>query len=184
MKNSKVIFLDHDGVICLPHQHGGRFKKMKEFQRINGNTSDSNLPVHIRFDDFDKKAVSALNNILFETGADIIISSDWRIHATLSELQDFYFAQGVMKAPLGFTPRLKDFDFEKSERLTRNMNLEAIRVEEIREWLRNNIVDRWVAVDDLAMVDLGHNFVWTPKINEGIKQNGIAHKIIDLLNED
>ena len=35
-KNMKVIFLDHDGVICLPQQWGGRHKK-KENNRKRKN---------------------------------------------------------------------------------------------------------------------------------------------------
>jgi hypothetical protein len=44
----------------------------------------------IRFDDFDTKSVKILNEILEETGAEIVVSSDWKLHATLEELGEYY----------------------------------------------------------------------------------------------
>ena len=57
----KVIFLDHDGVICLSNNWGGRFKK-KSFD------SNPETPMDIRMDDFDNKAVKVLKEIIDETG--------------------------------------------------------------------------------------------------------------------
>lgn len=72
----KVIFLDHDGVICLEPQWGGRFDKQDKVGRKMSQDVRS-LPVSARFDDFDKEAVEVLNSILEETGAEIVVSSDW-----------------------------------------------------------------------------------------------------------
>ena len=36
-------------------------------------------------DDFDSKAVKLLNRILDETGAEIVVSSDWRNWSTLEQ---------------------------------------------------------------------------------------------------
>jgi len=180
----KIIFLDHDSVICLARQWGSRFNKMKEYESVNGRTPDQKLPVHFRFDDFDKKAVRVLNNILSLTDAEIVVSSDWRLHATLEELQEFYLAQGICKAPIAVTPHLRDFDFEMSERISRTMNLEAGRTCEIRRWLQENSIENWIVVDDLAMVDLGDRFIWTPLSREGIKQSGVFEKIVQRLNSN
>ena len=70
----KVIFLDHDGVICLSTEWGGRFKKQKEVGR-KLSQSVASLPVMSRFDNFNKKAIKVLNEILEETGAEIVVSS-------------------------------------------------------------------------------------------------------------
>ena len=40
----KVIFLDHDGVICLPSEHGGRYKKQREVGR-KAAQSISTIPI-------------------------------------------------------------------------------------------------------------------------------------------
>ena len=49
----KVLFLDHDGVICLASNWGGRFKKV-------GFDSNPETPLDIRMDNFDVKAVLSL----------------------------------------------------------------------------------------------------------------------------
>ena len=48
----KVIFLDHDGVICLMGDWGSRRKKINKYQAEFG---DVEIPVEFRLDDFDKK---------------------------------------------------------------------------------------------------------------------------------
>ena len=81
----RVLMLDHDGVICLSNNWGGRKKKWAKYRSTNPESSKEikYAPVSVRFDDFDKKAVKVLNEILEETGAEIVVSSDWKLHATL-----------------------------------------------------------------------------------------------------
>jgi len=197
----KVIFLDNDGVICLQNNWGSRSKKRA---KDGIGTLTKNIPVEYRFDNFDKKAIEVLNLILEETGAEIVVSSDWRLHATLDELGDYYHSQGIIKRPIavterfnftnwlqeGFVPDHGDFPWSRAE------DLEQQRHFEIKRWLRDHpAVTHWVAVDDLHMgVRVEHssygaydrewgleNFVWTPRSMEGIKQSGIKEKIIALL---
>ncbi len=73
----KVLFLDHDGVICLSTEWGGRFKKQKKWGGRKMSMSNGEVPLEYRFDNFNKKAVKVLNEILEETGAEIVVSSDW-----------------------------------------------------------------------------------------------------------
>lgn len=154
----KVIFLDHDGVICLSNCWGSRFKTDNE-------TIDS------AFDRFDRKALNVLNEILNITDAEIVISSDWRLHATLEQLQELYRIRGINKIPIDTTGAPDVF----------SIDLEGGRVQEINDWLSAHPeVTHWVAVDDLEMFDLD-NFVHTPRMNEGIKQTGVKEKIIKFL---
>ena len=190
----KIVFLDHDGVICLSNNWGGRMKKWVKYRSANPDSSKyvNEAPVDVRFDDFDKKAIKILNEILNETGAEIVVSSDWRFHATLEELGNYYESQGIIKKPIGVTeeslpPGLKYFH--------RNSELEETRSYEILYWLKAHPgVTHWVAVDDLNMSEnFGDvngdyqwglkNFVWTPKQNEGLKQSGVKEKIINFLNK-
>lgn len=184
----KVIFLDHDGVMCLTSQWGGRFKKYEKWCKIHGPTGEK-LPVEFRFDNFDKKAVKVLNEILETTGAELVISSDWRLYCTLEEMQDLFEKYGVMKKPIGFTEYLRYGVFSSSS---------ESRAHEIKKRLSEHPeVTNWVAVDDLNMAqsfiskangekierDWGlTNFVLTPKSSEGIKQNGIKQKILNFLS--
>ena len=74
----KVIFLDHDGVICLHDNWGTRLKKQKEWGKRRLSMGPLEIPLEYRFDNFDKKAVEVLNSILEKTGAEIVVSSDWK----------------------------------------------------------------------------------------------------------
>jgi len=191
----KVIFLDNDGVICLAHNWGSRFKKQNRSKYAT--VADNNLSVFERFDDFDKKAIKVLNSILEETGAEIVVSSDWQNFATLEELGEFYESQGIIKKPIGVTKEIGGIDFEKYDKMSwnRNLDLEQHRSLEILEWLEAHPeVTNWVAVDDLDMsARYGEisgnlswgltNFVWTPRSREGIKQSGVSEKIINFLTK-
>ena len=182
----KVIFLDNDGVICLSHNWGTRHKKLQKWMTKNGKKASYDMD-H-RFDNFDIKAIKILNEILTETGADYVISSDWKNHATLEELQGYYLSKGVIKAPIALTPNLSEFDSDTYSMFNWRWWFEKIRILEIKEYLNQHPeVTHWVAVDDLDMspeYNQGSglsNFVLTPRSNEGIKQTGIKDKILKYL---
>ena len=193
----KVIVLDHDGVVCLSEQWGSRFKKARQWmidQNLPEHTpnvmNESSRPILVRLDNFDKKAVKVLNRILDETNAEIVISSDWKLHATLEEMQELYNHYGVNKVPIAYTPRLEDFDPDSAGMYRWKGWLERARCLEIQNWLENNSVESWVAVDDLNMSNEYlkpglDNFILTERPNtEGIKQSGLADKIIKILNNE
>jgi phosphoglycolate phosphatase-like HAD superfamily hydrolase len=197
----KVIFLDHDGVICLSNNWGGRSKKQKKYGRKMSQGIDE-LPVDVRFDNFDKKAIDVLNSILEETSAEIVVSSDWKRWATVEELGEYYEQQGIIKKPIDVTPFFRTLQADgkipgyEDFVWDRNEQLEQERHFEILDWLKNHSeVTHWVAVDDLNMgipVSTNYygdfdrewgltNFVWTPQMTEGIKQSGKKEKILELL---
>ena len=197
----KVIFLDHDGVICLSSNWGSRGKKQKEYGR-KMSQSVNELPVKVRFDNFDKKAIDTLNEILEETNAEIVVSSDWKRWATVEEMGEYYESQGIKKKPIDFTPFFRDlmkdgkapkigeFHYQRFE------DLEQERHFEILDYLKDHPeITHWVAIDDLNMgIDIVYtdgqedqrywgltNFVWTPQESEGIKQSGKKEKILEFL---
>jgi hypothetical protein len=184
MNERKIIFLDHDGVMCLYDQWGGRQKKKAKWYKKNGFTEDHHLPVTQRLDNFDSKAIKILNEILENTGAEIVVSSDWKLHCNLEEMKELYTAYGLIKEPIDFTPDMKDFDGDSYDMFRWKGWIERMRVVEIREWLkRNPDVKTWVVIDDLDMGREGlENFIHTPKPTEGIKQLGIKDKILTILN--
>jgi hypothetical protein len=182
----KVIFLDNDGVICLSHNWGTRHKKLQKWMTKNGKKASYDMD-H-RFDNFDIKAIKILNEILTETGAEYVVSSDWKSHATLEELQGYYLAKGVIKAPIALTPNLRNFEPESASLYSYKGWLERARILEIEKYLTDTDgITHWVAVDDLNMspdYNQGYglkNFVLTPRSNEGIKQTGIKDKILKYL---
>ncbi len=194
MNLTKIIFLDHDGVICLANNWGKRFDKQRKWGRSLG-TSMRDMPVEVRFDDFDKKAITVLNKILSETDAEIVVSSDWKKWANLEELGQFYEMQGIVKKPIALTPSLGECEVPIGFPWSREFDLDQTRTLEIQQWLRENPqVTHWVAIDDLDMRNFEihgkerwerswglSNFVWTTKQNEGIKQTGIKDKILKFI---
>jgi hypothetical protein len=162
----KIIFLDIDGVICLSSEWGSRARKIKRWELEGG---EGKPPATIRLDDFNKIAVNVLNDIILTSGADIVISSDWRLYATLDEMKDLFHQFGVIKGPIDFTPELQTFTKQAD-----------IRVDEINLWLsKHPEVTKWVAIDDLDLSELD-NFVKTRE-REGLKQCNISSKILKFL---
>lgn len=195
----KVIFLDNDGVICLDGNWGSRHKKQQKWGGRKLSMMPKEIPVQYRFDNFDKKAVKVLNEILEETAAEIVVSSDWRFHGSLAELSDYYLSQGIVKAPIAATDSFKDIFPREWSTLRFRADLELERSMEIQHWVdRHPEVSHWVAVDDLNMsVEfLGPrfvasngsdgqaglvNFVLTPHSSQGIKQSGVKDRIVKFL---
>ena len=192
IQKMKIIFLDHDGVICLSNNWGSRSNKKKNYIRQNPEEtvqSMEDLPVIYRFDSFDSKAVILLNKILEETGAEIVVSSDWKRHATLEEMKEYYIDQGICKTPIAFTPNLYEFEPDTAALFSWKNWAERARCLEIQRWLLDNPVESWVAVDDLNMSNEYlrpglDNFVLTARSTEGIKQLNVSDKIKTYLNEN
>ena len=186
----KIIFLDHDGVICLSTEWGGRHKKQRKVGR-KLSQSVLSLELDARFDNFNKKAVTILNSIIEETGAEIVVSSDWKRWATCEEMGEYYEAKGIIKKPIAYTPDLRDCTIHGDNFIwSPNWDLEQTRAVEIKQYLHDHPeVTNWVAIDDLNMgkgedwreVWALNNFVLTPKRMEGIKQSGIKEKILEFL---
>ena len=192
----RCIFLDHDGVICLSPNWGGRTKKWSKYRSENPESSSDkrDAPVEVRFDDFDEKAVRILNQILEETGAEIVVSSDWKRWANVEEMGEYYESKGIIRKPIALTPDLGDCTWENEDRenwvWSPRWDLEMSRVVEIRQYLYDHPeITHWVAIDDLHLGKTDEswknwgltNFVLTPRSNEGIKQSGIKEKILKYL---
>jgi hypothetical protein len=178
----KILFADHDGVICLSNNWGGRYKK-------KGYDNNPETPLDVRMDNFDPKAIKILNEIIEKTGGEIVVSSDWKRWGTLEQMQEMYITRGI-KPPIGLTPNLKDCTIQGNDfELEPQWNLEQTRSVEIKQYLHDHPeITHWVAVDDLDMSfnesdkKWGlENFVLTPRSSEGIKQCGIKEKILKLL---
>jgi hypothetical protein len=140
-----VIFLDNDGVICLSNNWGGRFNKQKKWMRLNPDLSD--FPVDCKFDNFDTKAIKVLNSILEETGAEIVVSSDWKNNASLEEIGDYYEAQGISKRPIAVTQKFTDISDEmvtEGFKFSFTEELEMERYFEIEKYLKDHKeIEKW-----------------------------------------
>ncbi len=162
----KVIFLDIDGVLATNKEFATNRTKFREKYLW---AKDLRVPYG-----FNKGCVDIFNEILDVTDSEIVISSDWRIHWDLDELDKIFKSNGVKKSPIFGTIKTK-----------RKMSseLEDDRVYQINEWVKFNNPEKWVALDDMNLSSLGPNFFRT-KDSEGLKQIGLKDKIINKLNED
>ena len=120
---------------------------------------------------FDKECVNVLNSILIETNAEIVVSSDWKRWVSLQEMGDFYISQGVIKKPLAYTHKKENYIKEI---------LNAQRAAEILDWLLENNVQKWIAIDDLNMKEYLTNFVFSEG-DRGIKGIGVKDEILNFL---
>jgi len=153
----RFIYLDIDGVLCLGSENKPKSTKWGYLYRFN------------------KRAVEYLNDILEKTKADIIISSDWKHHFTLEQLQEIFTEwAGVCKPPIDVTPTIPGIMLQR---------LEEWRAKEILQHVESFNPDSWVSIDDLFLNSWisDEHFVYLPRFMEGIKQTGKKQEIINKL---
>ena len=161
----KVLFLDHYGVLCLSTKPVTR----TEFSMPTADEfTDTGITV---FSDFDPDAVDVLNDIIQRTGAEIVISSDWKRETTLSGMCEFYQKQGIEKMPLAYTDWIPGAPTYHEQ-----------RAGEINAWLdQHPEITHWCAVDDLYMATWLTNFAWAKCVDQGIKDPAVQQQILELL---
>jgi hypothetical protein len=156
----RIIFLDIDGVLATPKQYATRRNKL---YKKDSTAAGLGIPYL-----FDEKCVIAFNRFILMNDVEIVLSSDWRRHFDMGEIDTIFKINGVAKSPFSFTKI-----FEK-EKLTED--LESIRVREIKDWLDNNEYELWCAVDDMDLSALGHQFVQTDE-RMGFGDRDFFHKV-------
>ncbi len=108
---------------------------------------------------FHKDCVNIFNEILLETNAEIILTSDWRLMFQDLETLDLLFKHnGIIKSPIGVTGDLSS------------------RAKEIEAYIEVNEVSSFVIIDDMDLKIFPDRFVRC-NMEEGIKQVGIKEKI-------
>jgi len=91
----KIIFLDIDGVLATHLQFMmNRTKFRKKYPEAN--------TLRIPYP-FDEGCVKIFNEIIEETGADIVLTSDWKLHWDLDEIDKIFKYNQVVKSPFTFT---------------------------------------------------------------------------------
>lgn len=111
----KVIFLDIDGVLINEVCFLNRDSTKKEPQKPDPN------------------CVAALNEIVKSSGANIVVSSSWRLNRTLEQLRTVLRGWGVDAEIIGKTPYIAF----------------GTRGQEISEWLKiHSEVEKFIIIDD------------------------------------
>lgn len=129
----KAIFLDIDGVMATDASYYA--------------------PRHKWFDKtaypFRRECVAVLNEALAVTGAEIVLSSSWRIsYPYLDALDRLFKFNGVRKSPVGVTANF-GFDASGSHR----------RGKEILSYVAGSTLENYVALDDWELEGLAGHFV-------------------------
>lgn len=175
----KFIFLDIDGVLATDKQFRTNTKKFHENHQW---AKDLKVPYP-----WDKDAVKVFNEILAATGAEIIITSDWKKYWSLEELDIIFRENGVDKTPIDKTSINKMY-FTKIDAKKRSSEIESYLANNgmLNQW-RDEPIGQWVILDDLDLNiylpdKINERFFKTPS-SKGIKKSGLKEKIILKLNE-
>lgn len=114
--------------------------------------------------------VSILNEIIQETGCDMIVSSDWRHYFTIEELGEIFEWNGIIKKPIGIT----------SDERRSFFDLDINRGYQIKKSVDELKPEKWVAIDDLFLKNLIENFVYCDPI-DGLCGKGVKQQVINFL---
>jgi len=164
----KTIFFDIDGVITTIEEYYRSRRKYWDKYDVAKNLI---IPYP-----FNIQCVSIFNEILTITGADIVLTSDWRNKWTMEELDIIFKMNGVIKSPI-----------DKTENFYTSMkNLDSDRAREIEEYITRKNITEYVIIDDLNLKPFLLNdsrFVKTIE-REGLKQCSVKKKILKVLEND
>lgn len=146
MSDTKTtIFLDHDGVIVTDKQFGKRFDTKS------------------KFDPFDELCIIRLMTIAKTMDAEIVCSSDWRVHASIDEMRQLYVQNGILIPLVGYTELLSPIRFKEYR--------SEIRTREIKKYVDDNNISKWFAIDDLYLRGLPVNNWHRTSLYDGIVQS-------------
>lgn len=155
----KVIFLDFDGVLCNAESITAGYK---------ARTSPEQDPYGPH-----ERCVAALNRIVAETGAMIVVSSTWRKCKTPNAtMRETLTRWGVKGQVIGTTPVLHGDEYAYKRRGS-----------EIQQWLdtaRTPVTSFVILDDDSDMAHLRHRLVRTQSV-EGLTEAD-ADRAIAILN--
>lgn len=161
----KIIFLDIDGVLNCQSTYDPYVKsELREYP----------------YNHFEPKLVGNLNEITEATGANIVISSSWRINRTFRELREILVKAGVSGKIIGQTERLYFSNWSHS----------VPRGCEILHWMETNkerlgelvsFRDYVIIDDDSDMLYLHKsNFFQTDPSGGGLTDN-LVYRIVNFL---
>jgi hypothetical protein len=153
----KVIFLDFDGVL----NSGPYTDSLK--QKVNFKPRE--LSMDWWAEGLDPVCVKLLNKLVERTGAVIVVTSTWRLHATLGWLQRVLRMRGFEHRVYGATER----------------HVGQARSYEIQRWLGTKRLEQFVILDDDDKANIAGHFVKTdPEVGLTV---GLVEKAVKILSE-
>lgn len=163
----KVIFLDIDGPLAYSDEDSHPIIVQKGLSIPYG---------------FEQEDCDALTDIIKETGANIVLSSDWRLYYNIESMNTILSYYGV-------PPVIIDYTDKRKAKMSSPGGMD--RAYQILRWLDNHNVSNWVALDDF---DLSYSFSEHGYKNNLVQVRGannddqsvtlrsVKDKVIDILN--
>jgi len=165
---SKILFLDIDGVLNTERQH-------------DRCVNEGIAPIDGFGYAFDPEAVANLKRIVEHTGADIVISSSWKVWG-LDAMQRLWLRRDLPGQVIDITPRTESGEMLLSVDLD-FIDIPAVKGSEIKEWLSTNgrDVTHFAILDDFPdmLPEQQSHFVQTDPII-GVTEED-AERIIKIL---
>lgn len=147
---SKIIFLDIDGVLQVDIQPQ-RFKSNLDKLQADLSVGEPGYAYLDKYDigaayyDWYPEAVQLLKDLCENTGAKIVITSQWRDRKTLGDLKLLFKLQQLDGYVIGMTPMLSSHYNEALKRYpTRGEEIETF----IADYTRKRKIYRYVILDD------------------------------------
>jgi hypothetical protein len=136
----KIIFIDVDGPLAWGTWGDGR-------QTFNkGTMNEFTIPYP-----WVREDCEALQKICDATNAKLVISSDWKIHFGMKQLEIIFFEHGIHTPIIDITTHQDLWN-----KLSRP-GLDWERAAQIVKWVKDNKISNWIAIDDL---NLANEFKW------------------------
>ena len=137
----KIIFIDIDGPLAWGTWADGRVK-------INENMSNEfTIPYPLVKEDCE-----ALAKICEATNAELVLSSDWKLHFTLRQMSDVFIENGIYAKLIDITTHMDSRQMGLWNKLGR-CSLEHDRANQILKWAKDNKISNWIAIDDLNLAN-------------------------------
>ena len=141
----KIIFIDIDGPLSWGNWGDGKVKIME------GTMNEFTIPYA-----WDKAECEALSEIIKQTDAQLVVSSDWRKHFGFIQLSMIFEHYGIgrwnlLDTTTHFNPRKK-----------LSSSLEWDRACEIEMWVKSFKPTNWISIDDMQL-NFGYKSLGIPQ---------------------
>lgn len=135
----KIIFIDVDGPLAWATWDDGKVK-------INENMmTEFTIPYPLVREDCE-----ALQEICDKTNAELVLSSDWKMHFTLRQMSDVFIEYGIYGKLIDITTHLDSRRMGVWNKLS-SPGLEFDRAHQILQWVKSNKISNWIAIDDMNL---------------------------------
>jgi len=163
----KIIFIDIDGPLSWGSWNDGSVSITPNETWDNGRLLINEgmvKPFTIPYP-WDIPECEALQTILDETNAQLVLSSDWRNHFSFKQMGAIFQHYGIHRSHLIDTTTYQ-YLWDKMSRPSGDY----MRAAQIAKWVKDNKISNWIAIDDLN-VALHFKFMNIPQWRH-VKVNG------------